>query len=62
MDDEPANKHDLTGRLPPHLLAELAGMSAELSLLTALVKRQDGTLSELLAEVRALRAEMDPKP
>lgn len=57
MSDEPIPDLTLLARQQQQLLTEMRGMRDDLTVLTAIVMRQDGTLSALLTEVRAMHSQ-----
>jgi hypothetical protein len=56
MSDEPAPDLSLIARQQHQVLAEMGSMRDDLAVLTAIAMRQDGTLSALLNEVRAIHS------
>jgi predicted DNA-binding ribbon-helix-helix protein len=47
----------LIARQQRQIIAELGGMRDDMTVLTAIAMRQDGTLAALLTEVRAMHAQ-----
>lgn len=56
MSDEPVTL-ELLGRQQGQLLAEMGSMRDDMAVLTAIVLRQDGTLTALLTEVRPMHSQ-----
>jgi hypothetical protein len=57
MSDEPTPDLSLIARQQRQLLAEMGSSRDDLAVLTAIAMRQDGTLSALLNEVRAMHSQ-----
>ena len=58
MSDEPTIDLTLIGRQLRQLLTDVAGMRDDMGVLTAIAMRQDGALSALLTEVRAMHSQI----
>ncbi len=56
MTDDATPDLSLRGRQQRQILTEMGGMRDDLTVLTAVVVRQHGTLAASLAELRAMRA------
>jgi len=57
MVDDSTPDLSLLARLQRQLLAEMGSMRDDMAVLTAIVMREDGTLSALLTEVRAIHSQ-----
>ncbi len=57
MSDEPAADLGLIARQQRVILSELGSLRDDVSVLTAIAMRQDGTLNALLAELRAMHSQ-----
>jgi len=56
MSDEPTIDLSYIGRSLQRLTTDVSGMRADMTVLTAIVMRQDATLTALLTEVRAMHS------
>jgi hypothetical protein len=57
MSDDTSTDLSLLARQQRQLLAEVGSIRDDIAVLTAIAMRQDGTLSALLTEVRAMHAQ-----